>query len=296
MKWPGQGAAPFVMKVGGSTYNGRFDQIFYYGYNVGAINPAEPILQWNIEADYDNGSARLMEHNLDYSDATGTVAKRLMSIIVNRATHVPSWSYFSDDFRINKDSTADNFVFAPGRGKNVYFELTVDDGAEVFILGGNRSANGTTRYHIGPDIRGDLAQGLIVAASGKVGINKKAPVHELDVNGEIGIPSSTKFVCSSDGGQWMKMHDGAGAWQVATNNTVRIHARYDGQIGIGTSSPSDVAQLEVSSTTKGFLPPRMTTTERNAITSPPSGLVVYNTTTGKLNVRGASAWEAVTSS
>ncbi|RIK80171.1 MAG: hypothetical protein DCC68_11460 [Planctomycetota bacterium] len=40
----------------------------------------------------------------------------------------------------------------------------------------------------------------------------------------------------------------------------------------------------------------MTETARDALTSPPAGLVIYNTTTNKLNVRAASAWEAVTSS
>jgi hypothetical protein len=55
------------------------------------------------------------------------------------------------------------------------------------------------------------------------------------------------------------------------------------------------AVLDVRSTTRGFLPPRMTTTEKNAIASPASGLVVYDTTLGKLCVRGASAWETITS-
>jgi len=53
--------------------------------------------------------------------------------------------------------------------------------------------------------------------------------------------------------------------------------------------------LSCTSTTKGFLPPVMTTTQRNAISSPTEGLVVYNSTTHKLNVYTGSAWEAVTS-
>ena len=60
---------------------------------------------------------------------------------------------------------------------------------------------------------------------------------------------------------------------------------------------TDVASslLTINSTTKGFLPPRMTTTEKNAIASPAAGLVVYDTNLGKLCVRGASAWETITS-
>lgn len=49
------------------------------------------------------------------------------------------------------------------------------------------------------------------------------------------------------------------------------------QIGIGTTSPSPSSILDVTSTTKGFLAPRMTTLQRNAITSPADGLMVYDT-------------------
>jgi hypothetical protein len=50
------------------------------------------------------------------------------------------------------------------------------------------------------------------------------------------------------------------------------------QVGIGTTTPDGSAKLDVSSTTKGFLPPRLTTTERNQINSPAAGLMIYNTT------------------
>lgn len=65
---------------------------------------------------------------------------------------------------------------------------------------------------------------------------------------------------------------------------------------IGASSGADEsAALEVVSTTLGFLPPRMTTTQRDAISSPATGLMIYNTTTNKLNVYTGSGWEAITS-
>jgi hypothetical protein len=51
-----------------------------------------------------------------------------------------------------------------------------------------------------------------------------------------------------------------------------------GSVSIGSSSPPDAsAILDLQSTTKGLLPPRMTTTQRTAITSPANGLVVYDT-------------------
>jgi BclB C-terminal domain-containing protein len=49
------------------------------------------------------------------------------------------------------------------------------------------------------------------------------------------------------------------------------------QVGIGTISPNTSAQLDVQSTTKGLLTPRMLDTERAAIASPATGLLVYQT-------------------
>jgi hypothetical protein len=63
-----------------------------------------------------------------------------------------------------------------------------------------------------------------------------------------------------------------------------------GSVGIGTSAPNASAALDVTSTTQGVLFPRMTTTQRNAISSPADGLVIYNTTDNKLQVRAAGAW------
>jgi len=60
--------------------------------------------------------------------------------------------------------------------------------------------------------------------------------------------------------------------------------------GIGTATPDASAQLEVASTSKGFLPPRLTTAERDAIAAPAAGLVLYNSTTNKLQVRTDAAW------
>jgi len=71
----------------------------------------------------------------------------------------------------------------------------------------------------------------------------------------------------------------------------------NGKINIGAFSASYNASalLEVSSTTKGFLPPRMTTTQKNAIATPAAGLMVFDTTLAKLCVYSGSAWETITS-
>jgi hypothetical protein len=54
------------------------------------------------------------------------------------------------------------------------------------------------------------------------------------------------------------------------------------------------ALVELRTTTQGFLPPRMTTTQKNAIATPANGLVVFDTTLNKLCVY-TTAWETITS-
>lgn len=61
-------------------------------------------------------------------------------------------------------------------------------------------------------------------------------------------------------------------------------------VGAATQDASAIMTLE--STTVGFLPPRMTTTQRDAISAPTSGLMIYNTTTGLLNLYNG-AWVAI---
>ena len=66
--------------------------------------------------------------------------------------------------------------------------------------------------------------------------------------------------------------------------------------GIGTNTPDASAALEIQSTTQGFLPPRMTEVERDAISSPAAGLMVWCTdcgTAGELQAYDGAAWQSL---
>ena len=65
-------------------------------------------------------------------------------------------------------------------------------------------------------------------------------------------------------------------------------------MGIGSNTiPNASAQLDVNSTTKGFLPPRMTTAQRSAISGLAAGLIVYNTSIGQLEYYNGTSWTAL---
>jgi hypothetical protein len=67
-----------------------------------------------------------------------------------------------------------------------------------------------------------------------------------------------------------------------------------GSVGIGTTTPSSSSLLEVKSTTKGVLFPRMTNAQRNAIASPAVGLLVYQTDGAQGFYYYHSGWKPVT--
>ena len=60
-------------------------------------------------------------------------------------------------------------------------------------------------------------------------------------------------------------------------NTDHLVVKKEGNVAVGTSTLDASAKLQVDSTTQGFLPPRMTFDQRNAITAPAVGLIVYQT-------------------
>jgi hypothetical protein len=69
-----------------------------------------------------------------------------------------------------------------------------------------------------------------------------------------------------------------------------------GAASIGSNSSADSKSvLDLSSTTKGFLAPRMTTTQKNAISSPTTGLLVYDSTLNACSVYTGAAWIQVAS-
>jgi len=130
---------------------------------------------------------------------------------------------------------------------------------------------------------------------------------DVDGIGNMGIPTGSKFSFNgvtgnngfvSAGGSFLQLQN-RGLYSLTSFNGGN-EANMQIQIGYNLTyaqQPTNLASaiLDVTSTTKGFLPPRMTSTQKNAIATPASGLVVYDTTLGKLCVRGAASWETITS-
>jgi hypothetical protein len=112
-----------------------------------------------------------------------------------------------------------------------------------------------------------------LSPSGNLGIGTTAPIHPLSVVGRIGgnifVDSHIEFLSN-------------GNTSLNANNNVLIGysqstvVTQGGNVGINTTAPASSALLDLKSDTQGFLPPRMSTTSRDNISSPAIGLMIYN--------------------
>jgi hypothetical protein len=182
----------------------------------------------------------------------------------------------------------------------------------IHVSGGNRTifnrSNNSLAFGTNNTSR------MVIADNGNVTINKStgAPavlIMERNAVGSTTITcnhfpadagsTSTTFVTDdpTDGTQsqlQLISRNGAGANSGLLAGTVRVVQRL--LVGDFAGADGAKAVLQVNSTTRGFLPPRMTGTQRDAISTPPAGLILYNSTTNKLNIRESSTWNELISS
>jgi hypothetical protein len=146
----------------------------------------------------------------------------------------------------------------------------------------------------GAGYRLDIASGDTTAGLGyamRIRSNATATAATIQFTNSA-VTAQNGVIACTDAGVMVLQSDGASSLLAfRTNGNERVRIDSTGSVGIGTSSPDVSALLDVSSTTKGFLPPRMSTAQRDAIGgATQEGLIIYNVTTDKLQVFSAGAW------
>ena len=145
----------------------------------------------------------------------------------------------------------------------------------------------TTGTSVGPSMAGITASSATFSAT-------------FFANPQVNHLQTKMLIGGNDGAYGGNTTQGIGLWIYGGNNTTNnsygnVVIAHDGTIArgnvlIGTSTNVSSAIVNVSSTTKGFLPPRMTNTEMLAIATPSAGLIVYDTTNNKHYGYDGTTW------
>ena len=197
-----------------------------------------------------------------------------------------------------------------GDNTSIFFSTAPSSGGSYLSLSGsNANLNGVQNIRF---LTGSTERARIASTTGNVLINTTTDAgFKLDVNGTARVTGT--FSLGGDTARidlWRS--SGAFGGRIGTGytnpsvNHVYITCDTNSRAividdsnrtvfasSLGTSTVAS-AQVAITSTTRGFLPPRMTTTQKNAIATPAAGLMVYDTTLNKLCVY-TTTWETITS-
>ncbi len=156
----------------------------------------------------------------------------------------------AERMRIDKDGNVGVGTASPGAKLDVYYDNTNSNSAAIAIDNGTGSPR--------QDVL-DFKFGGVTEARIRKSTNSELFIGTVDNKG-------IKF---------------------RTNATNRMLVTNTGNVGIGTESPQGA--LDVSSTTGAFILPRMTTTQRDALT-PVNGMIIYNTSTNQFDFYENGSW------
>ena len=184
----------------------------------------------------------------------------------------------TNKWNIYMDGTANNYLAG-----NLLIGSTTNNGAKLQVTG---TATFSSSITLGGALR---VSGGSTFTQGELEFTSTASAGQLGIFSNQ-LSSTTLFFDhrgTGNAGNFVFRNGSGGA------NTL-MYIAGSGNIGIGTGTPDATAILHADSTTKGVLFPRMTTTQKNAISSPATGLVIFDTTLGKLCVF-STTWQTVTS-
>jgi hypothetical protein len=162
--------------------------------------------------------------------------------------------------------------------------LTVNSG---FTYSNGTEQNG---YALLTDGTGYAYWGAISAATPSSGVTSVTGTNGISVS-----PTTGNVVVSFTGsttGDYLPLSGGTVTGGTIFQSGLTANTFYSsGQVGVGTASPNAKAIIEIASTTQGVLFPRMTKVQRDTITSPPIGLILFVTDDNEgLYIYKTSGW------
>jgi hypothetical protein len=239
--------------------------------------------------------------------ASPSVANDLSIFVGSPSQSIRNTYGFSGNFADLTAATANGFGM--GTYNNAPFIIGTANTAGFRMFGSTRNIvlqNGGTFTDAGfrLDVNGTARiSGRITATGGLVWGNAPADSYlETGGAGTKALSINRRFISISNGADnelTIDAGNGAGAitkiFVAGGGGTQPICINGNGRetvFGLNTATPNASSLIRMESTTKGFLPPRMTTVQKNAIATPAAGLVVYDTTDNKHYGYDGTTWNA----
>jgi hypothetical protein len=160
-------------------------------------------------------------------------------------------------------------IFSTG---NVLINTTTDAGFRLDVNGDTRLGSGTTTGTT--EVRGS---NIVIFRVNDVLNNNNMGIYKNATSG---------YLFESSSANQLSYGYASNYWMSWRNSTKSIAIASTGS----EPTPAATAIFDLQSTTKGFLPPRLTTTQKNAIASPATGLQVYDTTLNQMSYYNGTTW------
>ena len=281
-----------------SAGTGNFSS--FVAYRIGATGPVSNTNSYTtyvgIDMNYTPQNNVTNYYGVSIGDFTGTAQSRALNL---------SLSAGSNKYNIYAGGTADNYLAGSlGIG-------TTSLGSTNGIINLGKSFTGFGVNAVGYNVSSIVQSDITNSAVGyQTGLGTQAASFTLNelrhyqaTQGTFGSGSTV----TNQYGFWVGSNltgatnnfayhsylpSGTNRWNLYMAGTAQNYLA--GALSIGVTTANASALLQVDSTTQGVLFPRMTTTQKNAISSPAVGLIIYDTTLNKLCVYTGS-WQTITS-
>jgi hypothetical protein len=163
-------------------------------------------------------------------------------------------------------------------GGSVPTNVTFQSG--LTVNSGFTYSNGTESvgYALLTDGTGYAYWGPISAATPSSGVTSITVGNGLSANTSTGAVTIVFTGSTGTSGDYLPLSGGTVTGGTVFQSGLTANTFYSsGQVGVGTSNPNVAAIIEIASTSQGVLFPRMTKVQRDAISSPPTGLILFVT-------------------